>query len=70
MIVQQAAQCSILYMLAQTFLGGMLGSLGFVINMVIIGSIYRWYNRRKQEGESATEAVKNAAAGFISKMRH
>lgn len=49
MIMQAANQCSYLFTAYQFLVGGLLSSLGFIINMVVVGGVVRWYMRKKQE---------------------
>lgn len=65
MIVQQAAQCSITYMLAQSFFGGYLSSAAFILNMLVAGAIFRWYQRNK--AGSVSDTAKKVIADLFAK---
>ena len=58
-------QCSVWFTVFQSLVGGLLGSLGFIINMLVVGGIYKAYQKYKltKDGAKPNEPV---YAGKIS----
>ena len=65
MIMAAAGTCSLWLTVTQSLLGGLLGSLGFFVNMFIIsGAVYLW---KKHKVTATAKAAQQAAADLLLK---